>query len=236
MPEESGRYSGFWDILAPIWDYGLSISGLKEKYRGMAVDKLNLNRGDTVLDLACGSGLNFKYLQERVGREGKIVGLDYSSKMLEEARRKIEKNNWDNVELIEEDAANFDLDDEVDGVFCTWAMVSIPNYKKALKNSLNVLKDWGEYVVLDFKESSGYVGKILNPIYRLMFSATHQDITRKPWKEMKQYLENVEIEEFPFGSILGTVYIAHGTKPKKHQQCKFARAQFSEIDLFASQH
>jgi demethylmenaquinone methyltransferase/2-methoxy-6-polyprenyl-1,4-benzoquinol methylase len=215
MTEELGRYSGFWDRLAPIWDYGLSICGMKEKYRKRAVDKLNLNCGDTVLDLACGSGLNFKYLQEKVGEEGKIIGLDYSSKMLEVARRKIEGNNWNNVKLIREDAANFDLDEDVDGVLCTWAMVSIPDYIGALKNSIDVLKEGGKYVVLDFKENPGYAGKILNPIYRAIFSATHQDITRTPWKEMKKYLEDVEIEEFPFGSILGTVYIAHGTKPRK---------------------
>src|SRR3989338_1919882 len=59
-------------------------------YRKKAVDSLNLKEGDVVVDLACGTGLNFPYLQRAVGHKGRIVGVDITDAMLEQARRKIE--------------------------------------------------------------------------------------------------------------------------------------------------
>lgn len=73
--------------------------------------------------------------------------------MLEAARRKIERNNWNNIELIKEDAVNFPLDGQVDGVLCTWAMVSIPNYIGALKELHQCLERGRQVRKLDFKET-----------------------------------------------------------------------------------
>jgi len=212
MQNDTRRAQRFWDRLAPLWDFYLLISGLKEKYREEAIDKLDLNQGDTVLDLACGTGLNFKHLREKVGDKGRIIGLDYSSKMLEEAKKRIKDNKWDNVMLVQKTAEKFEFKEKFDAVLCTWAMVSIPHYKKALRNSIAALKEGGRFVVLDFKENLGCFGKILNPIHRMVFNVTHQNLARKPWEEMRKHLKNVKVMEFPFGSIIGTVYIASGIK------------------------
>jgi demethylmenaquinone methyltransferase/2-methoxy-6-polyprenyl-1,4-benzoquinol methylase len=120
----------FWDKLAPLWDFYLLISGLKEKYRKEAIDKLNLSRGDRVLDLACGTGLNFKHLREKVGDKGEIVGLDYSSKMLGEAKKKIKDNNWDNVMLVQKTAEKLGFKDKFDAVLCTGRWFPFPIIKR----------------------------------------------------------------------------------------------------------
>lgn len=96
--------------------------------------------------------------------------------MLKTAKEKIKKNGLENIELLEKDASNFELDEEVDAILCTWAMVSFPDYKKALENSTRVLKKKGRYVVLNSQSMSGLKGKILNAIYELPFRATHQDV------------------------------------------------------------
>lgn len=108
--EMTGRYSEMWDRWARVWDSMLSLVGYDDAYRGRAVEKLALKGGDSVLDLACGTGLNFKFLEEKIGRQGKIIALDYSRVMLEKAREKIKANNWLNITLVQADASNFSLE------------------------------------------------------------------------------------------------------------------------------
>ncbi len=76
------------------------------KPRRRAVRELGLSGGSVVLDIACGTGLNFPLLQQAIGSAGRIIGLDYSEGMLQRATRKIEANDWTNVTLIHEDAKN----------------------------------------------------------------------------------------------------------------------------------
>ena len=54
-------------------------------YRKLTIEFLDLKRGDTVVELGCGTGLNFPLLQQRIGDEGKIIGVDITDKMLENA-------------------------------------------------------------------------------------------------------------------------------------------------------
>jgi SAM-dependent methyltransferase len=65
-----------------------------------AVRWLALRPGQTVLDIACGTGLNPAALRSGVGTEGKVVGVDLSQEMIEVARRRVHAAGWDNVELI----------------------------------------------------------------------------------------------------------------------------------------
>jgi ubiquinone/menaquinone biosynthesis C-methylase UbiE len=204
------KYHSMWDKWAKIWDLVLSIVGYDVAFREQAVDKLDLNKGDIVLDLACGTGLNFQYLERKIGEEGKIIALDYSPEMLKKAEEKINRYGWRNIVLLERDASDFELDEEVDAVLCTWAMVSIPDYKEALKNSIDALKESGKYVVLDFQLMSGIKGLILNPFYKMIFKATHQDVTREPWESMKYYLRGVEKEDY--SGLVASYYIAVGIK------------------------
>src|SRR3984885_13185434 len=77
--------------------------------RLQAVQALGLRPGSTVVDLACGTGLNFPLLQQAVGPGGRIVGVDLTDAMLARAEDRIEANSWSNVSLVEADAAGFDF-------------------------------------------------------------------------------------------------------------------------------
>src|SRR5512146_777375 len=72
---------------------------------------LALQRGDRVLDPACGTGLNFPYLREMVGERGHVVGADLTPAMLDIARKLIATKGWKNVEVREADAANLPFGD-----------------------------------------------------------------------------------------------------------------------------
>ena len=73
--------------------------------RRKAVARLGLSRGDSVLDIGCGTGVNFPYLRAAVGPAGRIYGVDISTGMLRKARQRRDARGWDNIELTESDVA-----------------------------------------------------------------------------------------------------------------------------------
>src|SRR5689334_7008047 len=97
------------------------ISGL-EPWRKEAVRTLGLTRGDRVVDIGCGTGLNFGSLQEAVGPEGRIIGVDLTDAMLDQARQRVTEHGWTNVELVQSDAAQYAFPDHVDGIISVFAL------------------------------------------------------------------------------------------------------------------
>src|SRR6516165_7731109 len=89
------------------------LMGFREwAYREKAVEALALKRGDAVVEIGCGTGLNFGLLENEIGREGKIVGVDLTDAMLGGAQERIHRNGWSNVELVQSDAATFQFHEE----------------------------------------------------------------------------------------------------------------------------
>ena len=88
-------------LLRPFPDFDPSfIKPVRQK----AVELLDLKEGDRVLDVGCGPGGSFPYLVRAVGQSGQVVGVEISPVISINARRRIEKNGWRNVQLIEADA------------------------------------------------------------------------------------------------------------------------------------
>ena len=77
--------------------------------RRRAVQALGLRAGDNVIDIACGTGLNFPLIEEVIGPDGRIVGVDLTDAMLAHAQDRIETNGWSNISLVQADAADFDF-------------------------------------------------------------------------------------------------------------------------------
>jgi len=87
------------------------IKSLRQK----AVQLLQLKPGDRVLDVGCGPGGSFPYLVEAVGPSGEVVGVEISPEIAINARRRIEKNRWNNVRVIEGDAKTVKLNGTFNG-------------------------------------------------------------------------------------------------------------------------
>jgi demethylmenaquinone methyltransferase/2-methoxy-6-polyprenyl-1,4-benzoquinol methylase len=69
--------------------------------RECAIARLELQRGDRVLDIACGTGLSLTGLRHAVGPDGQVVGIEVSPDMIGRARTRVRRAGWHNVTLLE---------------------------------------------------------------------------------------------------------------------------------------
>lgn len=103
-----------------------------------AVNTLGLKTGDRVIVFCCGTGQEFFYIQERIGPEGQILGIDWSDGMLQKANRKIADNGWTNAKLVKGDVTA--IPESVvqtasyDAGICTLGLRSLVSLKKRLKH------------------------------------------------------------------------------------------------------
>ncbi len=203
---ELRRIRRVWTRLAGIYELRVR---LFLRWRRPAVEALRLRPGDTALDLACGTGLNLPHIIERVGLGGRIVGVDCTRAMLERARRKVARHRWDGVALVEGDAAGLPLASECcDAVLCSYAMVIIPDYRRAIAEAVRVLKPGGRLVLLEGKRGSTLWARAVNPLVAFAGRFGAVSLDRRPWEELPGLLEEVSRSEY----LGGIVYIASGTK------------------------
>lgn len=201
------KRAGNYDITANLY----YLIGFREwTYRKMAVNALNLGLGDTVVEIGCGTGLNFPILQRLVGSEGKIIGVDLTDYMLTQAKKRIDENGWSNVELVECDAANYKFPDSLDGIISTFAITLIPEYDQIIKNSSEALASGKRFVILDFKMPSNWLSSLAPVAVFIMspFGVSIEMADRRPWESINKYFENSFMTEL-YG---GFTYIATGIK------------------------
>ncbi len=186
----------------------LTFLGNENKLRGRAVELLALEKGDAVLDLACGTGLNFQYLENAVGPTGKIIAFDYSGEMLSAARQRAEKHDWNNILFVEGDAAKMPLEEKVDGLLSTLGVSAIPQHKEALVKSFDVLRCGKKISILDACLPSG-VWKPFNPLIAHVYKHwAGWDYTKNIPEDLNQLVHDAKTEIYNGG----TMYIVHGTK------------------------
>jgi ubiquinone/menaquinone biosynthesis C-methylase UbiE len=179
-------------------------------YRRRAVNALRLRPGGTVLDLACGTGANFPWLEQAVGPAGHIIGVDLTPDMLNQAQKRMQKNGWTNVELLQAEAGSFNFPILLDGVVCTYAISLMPNFAEIIQKSATALKDGGRMAVLDVRYTSGK-SRFLNAVAKFLtkpFGSSDAVLNRNPWEVMPKYLSDVQLTQL----YLGFLYIAVGTK------------------------
>ncbi len=118
--------------------------GVREvSYRKRAVSALALHRGNTVVEVGCGTGLNFPYLLQSIGENGKLIGVDLTDAMLQKARDRVRRNGWQNVELVEADAGAYVFPAGIEGVFSTFALTLVPEYEQVIARCAQALA-WGD--------------------------------------------------------------------------------------------
>jgi len=182
--------------------------------RLQAVHALGLRPGDTVVDMACGTGLNFRLLEKVVGPGGRIVGVDLTDAMLARAQDRIATNGWRNVSLVQADAAGFDFPAGVNAILSTYAMTQVPECAEVIAHGAKALSGGGRWVVLDLKvpgNTPGWLAKLGTAIVR-PFASVDEWIMRRPWEVIRAAIQE-ELADLSWTELFfGTAFLAVGSR------------------------
>jgi len=151
----------YWDKLSPGYDRFME--KYWKIYWSSLLDKIfnDVDAGDTVLEVACGTGLVALKVAERVS---KVSGIDISAPMIDEAKKKMREKGVDNVEFYMEDAYSLRFgNDAFDKVICNNALQNMKYPQKALAEIKRVIKPGGRFI-------SATVGFGEAPIYKMLFT------------------------------------------------------------------
>lgn len=149
--------------------------------RARAVSRMGVRPGDEVLEVGCGTGLNFRYVQRALAGRGTLVGLDFSADMLRRAERRVAARGWSNVELVQGDATRMALGRRFDSILFAYSLTMIPDWRAALVCAAQHLKPGGRLAVLDFGQFAGWGP--LAPVMRAWLRANHVE-TLQPYVDV----------------------------------------------------
>jgi demethylmenaquinone methyltransferase/2-methoxy-6-polyprenyl-1,4-benzoquinol methylase len=177
-------------------------------YRRRAVEALQLRPGATVVEIGCGTGLDFALLEQRIGRTGRLIGVDLSAEMLDQARRRVTARGWDNVQLIHARAADFDFPAGVDAVFSAFALTLEPLFEEVIARAAAAIAPAGRFVLLDLRLPENWLRHLGPPLVSLVrpFAVSLEVAKRQPWKALQRHFPRYSYWEGYFG----VVYIAIG--------------------------
>jgi ubiquinone/menaquinone biosynthesis C-methylase UbiE len=184
------------------------------RQRRRAVQALDLRPGAFVVDMACGTGLNFPLLQQQVGTEGRIVGVDLTDAMLAQARQRIETNGWTNVSLVQADAAEFDFPADVDSILSTYALSQVPECAEVIAHGAAVLSEGGRWAVLDLKVPDSAPLRLaqLGIAAVRPFASIEEWVARRPWEAIRAAIEEELVDPSYTELFFGTAFLAAGSR------------------------
>jgi ubiquinone/menaquinone biosynthesis C-methylase UbiE len=178
------------------------------------VQALGLRAGDTVVDVACGTGLNFPMLEKAIGPGGRIIGVDLTDAMLAHAQHRIEANGWSNISLVQADAADFDFPAEVNAILSTYALSQVPECAEVIAHGAAALTGGGRWVVLDLKvpgNTPKWLAQGGTAIVR-HFASIDEWIMRRPWEAIRVAMQEELVDLAWTELFLGTAFLAAGSR------------------------
>jgi SAM-dependent methyltransferase len=179
---------------------------LFEPIRSDAVARLDLRRGDAVLDVGCGTGLSFQLLHDRIGKGGRIAGIEQCPEMLAKARQRVEDNHWNNVDLVCAPAAAAQVPWQADAALFHFTH-DVLRERAAVGNVLAHLKPGARVVASGLQwappwswPTNGFV------LLAALYSVTSFEGLGQPWDLLARRLVDVEVQT----ALLGGIFIASG--------------------------
>ena len=177
------------------------------QWRELLIERLPVHRGDTVLDVGCGTGLCLPRLQEKVGATGAIVGIDASEQMLQVAADRVAEHGWHNVRLIAAPVADAPIEATADAaVFC--AVHDLMQSPAALDNVFDHLRPGASVAAAGGKLPGLWMWPLRAWVTHL-HTPFITDFTGfdKPWRQLARYVPDLRVQELAFGA--GYLAVGH---------------------------
>lgn len=160
--------------------------------RDSMLEQMEINEGDRVLEIGCGTGRNLLRLSQ-MHPQAKFYGLDASGKMLQTAGSKFDANNLQKAVILRQGLAEeldakktFGLSEKFDAAFFSYTLSMIPDWQKAIETALANLKPEGTLYIVDFGD-----GRDLPGWFYYLLTAWLKLFDVEPRAELLDYLQSL---------------------------------------------
>lgn len=191
---------------------------------GLPTQFAKIKKGDVVVDLGSGAGNDCFVARHETGETGKVIGIDFTPKMIERARMNAEARGFNNVEFREGDIEHMPITSNVADVIVSNCVLNlVPNKDGVFKEIYRVLKPGGHFSISDVvlegslpeglrKDAEMYAGCVSGAVQKnvyleLIHANGFENITIQKEKPiiipediLKNYLSNEEIKSFKSGT------------------------------------
>ena len=146
---------------------------------GNPVAITSLKKGDVVLDLGSGAGFDAFLASPRVGKTGKVIGVDMTPEMVEKARANAKKENYANMEFRLGEIEKLPIEDNSIDVIISNCVINLsPEKQRVFKEAFRVLKPGGRLMVSDLvlvKELPGVIKESVESYVGCLAGASKKD-------------------------------------------------------------
>ena len=191
---------------------------------GLPTQFAKIKKGDFVVDLGSGAGNDCFIARHETGETGKVIGIDFTPKMIEKARMNAEARGFNNVEFREGDIEHIPITSNIADVIVSNCVLNlVPNKDGVFKEIFRVLKPGGHFSISDVvvegslpeglrKDAEMYAGCVSGAIQKevyleLIHTNRFENICIQKEKAinipediLKNYLNDKEINSFKNGS------------------------------------
>lgn len=210
---------------------------------GLPTQFARIKEGDVVVDLGSGAGNDCFVARHETGATGKVIGIDFTSAMIEKARKNAEARGFNNVEFRQGDIEHMPITSNVaDVVVSNCVLNLVPNKHGVFQEIYRVLKPGGHFSISDvvlvgalpntLKETAEmYAGCVSGAIQKQVYlelihaNGFENIIIQKekpiyiPDDILVKHLSAVEIESFRAGGIGIFSITVFAQKPFENKQC-----------------
>ena len=174
---------------------------------GNPVALASLREGETVLDLGSGAGFDCFLAADKVGKNGRVVGVDMTPEMIIKAKENLKKTSYENVEFRLGEIENLPVDDSFVDVIISNCVINLsPDKRRVFTETYRVLKPGGRLMISDIvllKELPNFIRDSIEAYIGCLSGALIRDEYIKLLKEAG--FKNVKIIDetsFPIEFIL----------------------------------
>ncbi|MFG6118458.1 MULTISPECIES: demethylmenaquinone methyltransferase [Thalassobacillus] len=195
-------------------------------WRKDVMNKMDVKKGEKALDVCCGTGDWTVALADKVGKDGKVIGLDFSHNMLSVGIKKKLEYGMSQIEFEHGNAMDLPFEDNsFDYVTIGFGLRNVPDYLQVLKEMARVVKPGGKVICLEtsqptmpgFRQAYYFYFKYIMPVFGKLFARSyreyswlHESARDFPGKEeLKQMFEEAGLSNIKVKSFTGGVAAMH---------------------------